>query len=46
MANFVIILDADDERRSRFIQAIRPHIAPMTGLAVDERHQDHLSEDI
>jgi len=43
MANFVIILDPDNERRSRFIQAIRPHIAPMAGLVVDERHQDHLS---
>lgn len=43
MANFVIALDQDAERRSRFIQTIRPRIAPMADLIVDERHQGNLS---
>lgn len=43
MANFVIVLDLDEDRRSHFIQTIRPHLAPMAGLTLDERHQDHLS---
>lgn len=32
MANFVIIVDANAERRERFIQAITPQIAPVEGL--------------
>lgn len=32
MANFVIIVDANAERRARFIQTITPQIAPVDGL--------------
>ena len=32
MANFVIIVDADAERRTRFIEKITPQIAPVDGL--------------
>ncbi len=36
MANFVIVVDPDRERRSRFIEVIKPLIAPVEGLVVSE----------
>lgn len=36
MANFVAIVDADAERRRRFIRRIRPALALVDGLGVDE----------
>jgi len=35
MANFVLIIDSDAERRARFIRKVEPEIAPVDGLITD-----------
>jgi asparagine synthase (glutamine-hydrolysing) len=35
MANFIMIVDSDAERRNRFIRAVQPVVAPVEGLITD-----------
>jgi asparagine synthase (glutamine-hydrolysing) len=43
MANFVIVIDRDSNRRSHYIQKILPRIAPVPDLIISERHQGDLA---
>ncbi|MEN7342384.1 MAG: asparagine synthase-related protein [Pseudomonadota bacterium] len=36
MANWIILMDHDDERRRAFVNAIEPHICPIDDLLVDQ----------
>ena len=41
MANFVIVVDPDADRRSAFVARVTPHLAPVEGLAISECGIDH-----
>ena len=36
MANFIVAVDPDNERRTRFVDSIRPLIAPVEGLTIGD----------
>jgi len=42
MANFLVVVDPDTERRRRFIEAAEPWLAPVDGLSRDECATGHL----
>lgn len=43
MANFFVVVDPYQERRSRFVELIRQRIAPVDGLAIDDCEAEDLS---
>ena len=37
MASLIVVVDPDEARRCRFLDAVRPHVAPVAGLSTGER---------
>lgn len=42
MANFLIVIDPDPERRSQFVQTIIPHLPPIEGLTIDRAATENI----